>query len=64
MTKKNVRIAGVVMIAILLLSAGSSRVTATDQPSAGNGAVKIDKWGSRLAPPVTRVEISASCNRG
>jgi plastocyanin len=47
MTKKNVRIAGVlmpVMIAILLLSAGSSRVTATDQPSAANGAVKIDNF--------------------
>ena len=33
-----------VMIAILLLSAGSSRVTATDQPSAANGAVKIDNF--------------------
>jgi plastocyanin len=47
MTKKNVRIAGVVMpviIAVLLLVAGSSRVTATDQPSAANVAVKIDNF--------------------
>ena len=28
------------------------------------GIGKFSKWGSRLAPPVTRVEISASCNRG
>jgi len=47
MTKTNVRIAGVVMpviIAMLLLVAGSSRVTATDQPSAANVAVKIDNF--------------------
>ena len=47
MTRKNVRIAGVVMpvmIAMLLLFAGSSRVTATDQPSAANVAVKIDNF--------------------
>jgi plastocyanin len=47
MTKKNVRIAGVVMpviIAMLLLVAGSSRVTASDQPSAANAAVKIDNF--------------------
>ena len=47
MTKKNVRIAVVimpVMIAILLLFPGSSRVTATDQPSAANVAVKIDNF--------------------
>jgi len=47
MTKKNVRIAGVVMpvlIAMLLLVAGSSRVTASDQPSAANVAVKIDNF--------------------
>jgi len=46
MTKKNVRIAGVVvpvMIAMLLF-AGSSRVTASDQPSGGNAAVKIDNF--------------------
>jgi plastocyanin len=47
MTKKNVWIALVVMpvvIAMLLLVAGSSRVTATDQPSAANAAVKIDNF--------------------
>ncbi len=47
MTKKNARIAGVVMpvlIAMLLLFAGSSRVTASDQPSAANVAVKIDNF--------------------
>jgi plastocyanin len=47
MTKKNVRIANVVMpviIAMLLLVAGSSRVTASDQPSAANVAVKIDNF--------------------
>src|ERR1700745_443600 len=47
MTKKKVRIAGVVMsamIAMLLLVAGSSHVTASDQPSAANVAVKIDNF--------------------
>jgi plastocyanin len=47
MTKRNVRIVGVVMpimIAMLLLFAGSSRVTASDQPSAANVAVKIDNF--------------------
>jgi len=47
MTKKNVRIAGVVMpviIAMLLLVAGSARVTANDQPSAANVGVKIDNF--------------------
>jgi plastocyanin len=47
MTKKNVRIAGTVMpvmIAMLLLFAGSSRVTASDQPSAASLAVKIDNF--------------------
>jgi plastocyanin len=47
MTKKNVRTVGVVMpimIAMLLLFAGSSRVTASDQPSAANVAVKIDNF--------------------
>ena len=47
MTKKNVWIAGVAMpviIAMLLLVAGSSRVTASDQPSAANVAVKIDNF--------------------
>jgi len=47
MTNNNVRIAGVVvpvMIAMLLLFAGSSRLTATDQPSAASVAVKIDNF--------------------
>ena len=47
MTKKNVWIAGVAMpviIAMLLLVAGSSRVAASDQPSAANVAVKIDNF--------------------
>ena len=47
MTKKDVRIASVVMpviIAMLLLVAGSSRVAASDQPSAANVAVKIDNF--------------------
>ena len=33
-----------VIIAMLLLVAGSSRVTASDQPSAANVAVKIDNF--------------------
>ena len=47
MTKKNVRIASVVMpvmIAMLLLFAGSSRVRANDQPSTANVAIKIDNF--------------------
>jgi plastocyanin len=47
MTKQNVRIASLampVMIAMLLLFAGSSRVTASNQPSATNVAVKIDNF--------------------
>ena len=47
MTKNNVRIASVVMpvmIAVLLLFSGSSRVTASDQPSTANVAVKIDNF--------------------
>jgi plastocyanin len=47
MTKKNVRIASAVMpvmIAMLLLSAGSSSLKANDQPSAANVAVKIDNF--------------------
>jgi len=47
LTKKNVWIAVVimpVMIALLLLFAGSSRATATDQPFAADVAVKIDNF--------------------
>src|ERR1700693_5824622 len=47
MTKKNVWLTGLaapVMIAVLLLSAGSPRVAANDQPSAANAAVNIDNF--------------------
>ena len=47
MTKKNVWVAGLampVMIAMLLLSAGSPSVTANDQPSAATAEVKIDNF--------------------
>ena len=61
MTKKNVRIAGVVMpvlIAMLLLFAGSSRLTATDQPSAANVAVKIDNFV--FGPPSLTVPVGTT----
>ena len=47
MTKKNVRVASVVMpvmIAMVLLFAGLSRVRASDQPSTANVAIKIDNF--------------------
>jgi len=47
MTRKNVWFASLatpVVIAILLLLAGSTSVTANDQPSAANAAVKIDSF--------------------
>ena len=47
MTRKNVWVASLatpVVIAVLLLLAGSSSVTANDQPSAANAAVKIDNF--------------------
>ncbi len=47
MTRNNVWVAGLavpVMIAMLLLFAGSPSVTANDQPSAANAEVKIDKF--------------------
>jgi len=47
MTKTNVWIASLVtpvMIAVLLLSAGSPRVTANDEPSAAAADVKIDNF--------------------
>ena len=46
MSKKNAWVAGAagpVMIAMLLF-AGSPRITASDQPSAANAAVKIDNF--------------------
>jgi plastocyanin len=47
MTRKNLRVAGLatpVMIAVLLLLAGSPGVTASDQPSAANAEVRIDNF--------------------
>ena len=47
MTRNNVWVAGLavpVIIAMLLLFAGSSSVTANDQPSAANAEVKIDNF--------------------
>ena len=47
MTRKNVLIAGLaapVIIAMLLLLAGSPSVTANDQPSRANAEVKIDNF--------------------
>jgi plastocyanin len=47
MTKKNAWVAGLatpVVIAMLLLFAGSPSVTASNQPSAANAAVKIDNF--------------------
>ena len=47
MTRKNVWVAGLatpVMIAMLLLFAGSPSVTANDQPSAATAEVKIDNF--------------------
>jgi plastocyanin len=47
MTKKNVQITSVVMpvmIAMVLLFAGSLRVRASDQPSTANVAIKIDNF--------------------
>ena len=59
--RKNVRIAGVVMIAILLLSVGSSRVTATDQPSVENGALKIDNFA--FGPQAITVTVGTTVTR-
>jgi plastocyanin len=61
MTKKNVRIAGVVMpvmIAMLLLFAESSRVTASDRPSAADAAVKIDNFV--FAPQAITVPVGTT----
>jgi plastocyanin len=61
MTKTNMRIAGVVMpviIAMLLLVVGSSRVTASDQPSAANVAVKIDNFV--FGPQAITVPVGAT----
>ena len=61
MTKKNVRIASVVMpvmIAMLLLFAGSPRVTANDQPSGANAEVKIDNFV--FGPDTLTVPVGAT----
>ena len=61
MTKKNVRIASAVMpvmIAMLLLSAGSSSLKANDQPSAANTAVNIDNFV--FGPQTLTVPVGAT----
>jgi plastocyanin len=61
MTRKNVLIAGMaapVMIAMLLLFAGSPRVTANDQPSAANAEVKIDNFV--FGPDTLTVPVGAT----
>jgi plastocyanin len=47
-----------VIIAMLLLVAGSSRVTASDQPSAANAAVKIDNFV--FAPQAIMVPVGTT----
>lgn len=47
-----------VMIAALLLFAGSRNLTANDQPSAANAAVKIDNFV--FGPPTLTVPIGAT----
>src|SRR3989441_4641908 len=61
MTKKNVWVAGLatpVMIAMLLLLAGSPSVTANAQPSAANAEVKIDNFS--FAPTTITVAVGAT----
>jgi plastocyanin len=61
MTGKNVWIADTaapVMIALLLLFAGSPRVTANDQPSAANAEVKIDNFV--FGPDTLTVPVGAT----
>ena len=57
MKKKNVRIAGLVMIAILLF-AGLLRVTASVHPSAANVAVRIDNFV--FGPPAITVPVGTT----
>jgi plastocyanin len=64
MTKKNVRIASVVMpvmIVVLSLFTGSSRVTASDQPSTASVAVKIDNFV--FGPPAITVHVGTRQER-
>ena len=61
MTKKNVWVAVLatpVMIALLLLLAGSPSVTASDQPSAADAEVKIDNFS--FAPQTLTVPVGAT----
>ncbi len=61
MTKKNVWVAGLatpVMIAMLLLLAGSPSVTANDQPSAATAEVKIDNFS--FGPQTLTVPVGAT----
>src|SRR5229473_4479179 len=58
---KNVLIAGLaapVMIAMLLLFAGSASVTANDQPSAANAEIKIDNFV--FGPQTITVPVGAT----
>jgi plastocyanin len=61
MTKRNVWIAGLampVMIAMLLLLAGSPSVTANDQPSAAAAEVNIDNFS--FGPQTLTVAVGAT----
>jgi plastocyanin len=62
MTRKNVWVAGLAapaIVAMLLLSAGSLKVTAnTDQPSAANAEVKIDNFS--FGPQKVTVPVGAT----
>jgi len=61
MTRKNVWIAGLatpVMIAMLLLFAASSTVTAADQPSQANAEIKIDNFV--FGPQTLTVPVGAT----
>jgi plastocyanin len=61
MAKTNVWIATLAMpllIAMLLLFAGSPRVTANDQPSASNAEVKIDNFS--FAPQMVMIPVGAT----
>jgi plastocyanin len=61
MTRENVWIAGLVapvMIAMLLLFAGSPSATANDQPQAANAEVKIDNFS--FGPETLTVPVGAT----
>ena len=61
MTRKNVWFAGLatpVMIAVLMLLAGSPSVTANDQPSAATTEVKIDNFS--FGPQTLTVPVGAT----